>query len=113
MTYCAETEKALTERFNKLFEGLDEEAAKSLLEEMLDEYCYCMYGTPVIAEMQKVKRKKGVNCVTIQAVADKGILISEYGFSVTSQTQHPKGGIQLILKETTRKEHEREGYLRG
>ena len=113
MTYCPDTERALSERFNKLFEGLDEEKAKALFEEMLDEYCYGVYGTPVVAEMKKVSRKKGVNCVCIQPLADKGILISEYGFQVVSQTQHPKGGIQLILKETTRKEHEQEARNRG
>lgn len=98
----------LSERFNQLFEGLDVEKAKAVLEEMFDEYCYCVFGTPAIAELRKIKRKKGVNTVSIQQLAGKAALISEYGFTVVSQTQHPKGGIQLILKENTRKDFDKE-----
>lgn len=99
---CA-VEKELAERFIKLFEGLDPDKVEDLMEELIDNYTYGKYGFPVISEVRKVKKFQ--SCVSIQPIAGKGVLISPYGFEITSYTQHPKGGIQVIMKETTRREH--------
>jgi hypothetical protein len=98
------TEEVLKGRFEKLFEGLDAEKAKSLFEELIDDYCFQVFGLPVLPEMRKLKRQLKVGSVCIQPLAERAILVSKRGFTVTSQTQHPKGGVQLILKEVTKSE---------
>lgn len=104
-------EAILTARFNKLFEGLDEKEARKLFEELLDEYTYAVFGLPIISEMQKLHKRPNANCVTIQPIAsNRAILLSHYGFDVVSETQHPKGGKQLILRERTRRDAEKESY---
>ncbi len=97
-------EAILTARFTKLFEGLDEQKARELFEELVDEYTYSVYHLPLIEEMKKLK-KRDTGCVTIQPIADsRAMLVSHFGFDVISETQHPKGGKQLILRERTKKE---------
>lgn len=104
-------EGILTARFNKLFEGLEQAEARKLFEELIDEYTYAVYGLPVIPEMDKLKKQPNATCVTIQPIAgQRAILVSHYGFDLISETQHPKGGKQLILKERTRKESDRLNY---
>lgn len=104
-------EAILTARFNKLFEGLEQAEARKLFEELIDEYTYAIYGLPVIPEMDKLKKQPNANRVTIQPIAsNRAILVSHYGFDVVSETQHPKGGKQLILRERTRRDAEKESY---
>lgn len=99
-----ETENALKERLTKLFEGLEAVEAKELFEELLDNYCYSIFGMPVISEMRKLK-DKNTDSVTIQPLGEVGVLLSRFGFEEVSRTRHPKGGVQLILKEITKREH--------
>lgn len=101
-----EVEKALAERFAQLFKGLDPDKVENLMEDLIDHYTYAKYGLSVVNEIRKVKNKHST--VSIQPIADVGILVSPHGFEITSVTQHPKGGSQVIMKETTRKEFIRE-----
>lgn len=104
-------EKELAARFEELFRDLDPKKVEDLMEELIDHYTYGKYGLSVISEVRKVKKFQ--SCVSIQPVAEKAILVSPYGFEITSVTQHPKGGVQVIMKETTRNEHIREQSSRG
>jgi hypothetical protein len=104
-------EGVMSARLHKLFEGLDEVQARKAFEELLDEYTYAVYGLPIIPEMEKLKKQPNATCVTIQPIASsRAILVSHYGFELVSETQHPKGGKQIILRERTRKESDRMNY---
>lgn len=104
------TQEVLGGRFEQLFEGLDADKAKSLFEELMDDYCYQIFGMPVIGEMRKLKKQLNVTSVSIQPLAERAILLSRRGFTVVSQVQIPDGRIQITLKETTKKEFEKEPY---
>lgn len=101
-------EAVLSERFNKLFEGVEGDKAKALFEELIDEYCDSVYNTSIIGELRKLKRQNNHHCTTIQEIAKRGIMVSQYGFDVISETQHPRGGVQLILRSRTREDHKKE-----
>lgn len=102
------TQEVLSGRLSQLFEGLDADKAKSLFEELLDDYCYQIFGAPVISEMRKLKKNLMANSVSIQPIAGKAVLLSPRGFELTSYTQHPKGGVQVIMKEITKKEADKD-----
>lgn len=104
-------EAVMSARLHKLFEGLDEKESRKAFEELLDEYTYAVYGLPIIPEMEKLKKQPNASRVTIQPIAgSRAILVSHYGFDVVSETQHPKGGKQLILRERTKRDAEKESY---
>lgn len=103
-------EAILTTRFQKLFEGLDEETCRKTFEELIDEYTYAVYGLPILPELEKLKRQQGVTRVTIQPIAGCAIMVSHYGFEVISETQDPKGGKKLFLKEITKSQADKMKY---
>lgn len=104
-------EKAIADRFEEFFKDLDPVKTEELMTELIDHYTYAKYGMSILDEVRKVKKFE--SCVSIQPIAEKAILVSPFGFKIVSVTQHPKGGVQVIMKETTRDEHRRERNNRG
>lgn len=110
-----EVEKEMGRRVSALFAGLNPEAVKTSLEELIDEYTCAQYGVSIIHEMSKVKLAAGGRCVTIQPLAKgRAILTSAYGFKVLKQTECSKcKGTYIVLDECSKEDFEKERESQG
>lgn len=99
------TMEKLSERLNKLMEGLDVNESKCLLEELIDEYTLGVYGVTIIEELKKVKLESNGKTTSIQTMANgRCVLISAYGFDKKSESKYPNGRYFLVLDEKSEKD---------
>jgi predicted methyltransferase len=110
-----DVEKEMGRRVSALFAGLNPEAVKTSLEDLIDEYTCAQYGVSIIHEMKKVKLASGNRCVTIQTLAKgRAVLTSAYGFKVLKQDECGKcKGTYLVLDECSKEDFDKEREQHG
>jgi hypothetical protein len=110
-----DVEKEMGKRVAALFEGLNPEAVKTSLEDLIDEYTCAQYGVSIIHAMRDVKLASKGQTVTTQTLANgRAILTSSYGFKIIKQEDCNKCGLTyLVLEECSRKDFDKEQEERG
>lgn len=110
-----DVEKEMGKRISALFAGLNPEAVKTSLEDLIDEYTCAQFGVSIIHEMRKVKLVSGGRCVTIQPLAKgRAILTSAYGFKVLKQSECGKcKGTYIVLDECSKEDFDKEREQHG